>query len=280
MRLQIAFNSDNLDFALSNTDEERTNCTFLKVEKARGKVYITLEKEENIEIYYLYIFKKSQTQYETYLNNYAFKYINAKTMEELFDFPIYQSPEISYIEYDEDGQHIINCTFNKLDVELDDANITYFFKVVDNMTHYYGEEINTIAVTESPYYTVYKRNPIPDDNGKIILSAKGDLSNWVYLNIIAQVQKNNALEYISYNGVKIVRPPKGEESGSDNTTLFIVGSCILLLIVIALIVLIVVCQLRNKKIMSQVKHISYRKDNKENNADPDLLLKRSGESSE
>jgi hypothetical protein len=201
-------------------------------------------------------------------------------MEELFDFPIYQSPEISYIEYDEDGQHIINCTFNKLDVEIDAANITYFFKVVDNMTHYYGEEINTVAVTESPYYTVYKRNPIPDDNGKIILSAKGDLSNWVYLNIIAQVQKNNALEYISYNGVKIVRPPKGEESGSDNTTLFIVGSCILLLIVIALIVLIVVCQLRNKKIMNQVKHISYRKDNKESNADPDLLLKRSGESSE
>jgi len=282
MRLQIAFNSDNLNFALSNTDEERANCTFLKVEKARGKVYITLEKEKNVEIYYLYIFKNSQTQYETYLNNYAFKYINAKTMEELFDYPIYESPEISYIEYDEDGQHVINCTFNKLDVELNAANITYFFKVVENMTHYYGEEMNTIAVTESPYYTVYKRNPIPDSNGKITLSAKGDLSNWVYLNVIAQVQQNNALEYISYNGIKIVRPPpKGEESGSDNTTLFIVGSCILILIIIALIVLVVVCQIKNKKLLSQVKKVSYRKDNnQESNADPNLLLKRSEESSQ
>ena len=281
MRLQIAFNSNNLNFVLSNS-EEKKNCTFLMEEKARGKVYITLEKENNVEIYYLYIFKNSNTQYETYLNNYAFKYINAKTMEELFDFPIYESPDISYIEYDEEGQHVINCTFNKLDVELGAANITYFFKVVENKTHYYGEEINTIAVTESPYYTVYIRNPIPEDNGKITLSARGHLSNWVYLNVIAQVQKDNALEYISYNGIKTERPPPEEENDeSNNSTIFIIGCCILLLIIISLVALVVVCQLRNKKLMDQVKHVSYRKDNnKESNADADLLLKKSSESSQ
>jgi hypothetical protein len=45
MRLQIAFNSDNLNFALSNSEEVRANCTFLKVEKDRGETHTRNESE-------------------------------------------------------------------------------------------------------------------------------------------------------------------------------------------------------------------------------------------
>ena len=277
LRLQIAFNSDNLNFILSDTEGGRENCTFLKAEKARGKVYVTLKKTENVEIYYLLIFKNVRTQTETYLNNYAFKYINAKNEAELFDYPILDSPEITYEQTKEGNEDIIKCTFNKLEVEQGEANITYFFKVVNNKTHYYGEECNTIAVTESPYYTVYKRNPT-DNNGKITLIARGDLENWVYLNVIAQVQQNNVLEYISYNGIKNVRPsPEGSnnEKGGNNTTLFIVVGCILLLIVIGLVIAIFIFQQKNKGLLNQVKQVSFQKTNSNNNVDPDLLLQKS-----
>ena len=206
MRIQIAFNSDNLDFVVSEDENQRVNTTFLKTEKARGKIYITLKVKEDKELYYLYIFKKQRFSSDELLNNYAFKYINVKDESELIDYLFTDSSEISISESKEGNMDIITCTFNKIDIEPGKANITYFFKVVENSTYIYGEEINTIAVTESPYYTVYERNPF-DIDGKIILTARGiNLSNWVYLNVIAQIQQNNVLEYISYNGKKNIRP--------------------------------------------------------------------------
>ena len=186
-------------------------------------------------------------------------------MDELFDYPILNNdPTISYTESkEEDYLDVIKCTFNRIDVEPGTANITYFFKVVYNQTHYYGEDVNTVAVTESPYYTVYKRNP-DDVDGKITLTARGDLSNWAYLNVIAQIQQNNVLEYVAYNGVKIIRPPPegtGEEASSDHSALFIVIGVILLLIVCGLIGAIFYFQFRNKKLLTQVKQVSFQKTN-------------------
>ena len=280
MRVQVAFNSENLDFVISdNENNRRTNITFDSTEKARGKVYVTFKVADNLDLYYLYIFKKTRTTNEEYLNNYAFKYINGRTLAELIDYPISISPEFTYSEGDEDkNTHVITCTFNKLNITNGKANVTYFFKVVENKTHIYGEEVNTIAVTESPYYSVFKRNP-DDNNGKITLTAKGDISNWVYLNVIAQVQQNNVLEYISYNGKKLVRPaPKSSgdsESGKTSTTLFLIVGGILLLIVIALVAIILIFQQRNKALLNQVKHVSFQQTNTNNNVDPNLLLQKS-----
>lgn len=281
MRIQIAFNSDNLEFVVSdNENNRRTNITtFLHTEKARGKVYITFKIADNQELYYLFIYKKATTISELYLNNYAFKYINAKHESEFFDFPILESPEININESKEEDQDIITCIFNKLDIPNGYANITYFFKVVENKTYYYGEECDTIAVTESPYYTVYERNP-QDIDGKIKLIAKGNLSNWVYLNVIAQVQQNDILEYISYNGKKFVRPnqddKKKEDDGNDNNnsniSLYIIIGSILLFIIIVLIVVILIFRKRNKYLLAQVKHVSFKKNI--NNSDPNLLLEK------
>jgi hypothetical protein len=267
LRVQIAFNSENLDFYITNSDDVRENCTFHKAEKARGKISVTIKKEDDVEFYNLVIFKRQRTVTEMYLNNYAFKYINAKSEDELFDYPIMGSPDIAYVESKEGELDIIKCTFNRLEVEPGTANITYFFKVVDNLTHIYGEDVNTVAVTESPYYTVYKRNPT-DDNGKITLTAQGDLSNWAYLNVIAQVQQNNVLEYVAYNGIKIIRPPinkKGDsENGGNNTGVFIAVGIFLLIIVIGLVAAILIFQMKNKKLLNQVKQVSFQKTNSNN----------------
>ena len=282
MRIHIAFNGNNLDFVVSDDETTRRNTTF-KAEKARGKVSITIDnREAKKEMYYLIIYKRGRTTSELYLNNYAFKYFNGKTENDLIDYKILGSPEITISESKDELKDAISCTFNRIDILDNTANVTYFFKVVDNRTHHYGEEVNTIAVTESPYFTVYKRNPQYDNNGKITLTAKDyDLSNWVYLNVIAQVQQNNILEYASYNGKVFVRPsPSGgdgekkqeSESSGDNTVLFVVVGGILILIVIALVVAIFIFQQKNKALMNQVKHVSFQQTN--SNTDPNLLLQK------
>ena len=286
MRLQIAFNSENLDFIVSDTENARSNNTalFASTEKARGKIYVTMRVNTQRELYYLRIYKKVQNN-EEYLNSYAFKYINGKDESELYDYKILESPDITYTEklVDELSGEIV-CTFNKLDIEPGIANVTYFFKVVENSTYIYGEDVNTIAVTESPFYSVYERNPV-DQNGKITLTANGYIANWAFLNVIAQIQQNNVVEYVAYNGIKMVRPSPNKknnnnDTGKTSTTLFFVVGGILLLIVIALVVIILVFQQRNKNLLNQVKHVSFQQTNSNSNVDPNLLLQKTQKPSE
>ena len=276
MRIQIAFNSNNLDFVVSESESIKKNVTFLESGKGLGKIYVTFEINKRIELYYLIIFKKKSTRTEEHLNNYAFKYFNVKDKSEILDYKILKSPDISYSERKEKENDIITCKFNKLDIEDGKANITYFFKVVENSTYYYGEDSKTIAVTESPYYTVYERNP-GDINGEITLTAKGKLSNWVILNIIAQVQQKNVLEYISYNGKMILRPSPDSENNNSNsgfnmTIFFIIGS-ILVAILLGLVITLLIFNRKNKNLLNNVKNVSFQNIN--NKMDPNLLLKKS-----
>ena len=218
-------------------------------------------------MYYLIIYKSARTRTEQYLNNYAFNYFNGKTEEDFVEFPILHSPEISIEESSKDGEDIIKCTFNRLDIPDGNANVTYFFKVVDNATHIYGEEINTIAVFQSLYSTVYERNPTYDHNDKITLVARGEgISNWAYLNVIAQVQQNNILEYVSYNGKVNIRPSpeveeeKRREIENDHTALFIAVG-VLAVAAIALIALILIYQYKNRTLLNQVKAVSFQQTN-------------------
>ena len=60
MRIQISFNSDNLDFYVTDNQNEKRNISFINTEKARGKIYMTFNAKYEKELYYLIIFKKSE----------------------------------------------------------------------------------------------------------------------------------------------------------------------------------------------------------------------------
>ena len=200
MKIEIAFNSDNLNFAISESENTKVNTTFLEAKKSNGKSTIFLKRKENIEIYYLIIYKNDRTINEKYLNNYSFKYINEK---DLNDNQILYPLDFIYetIKIKENDTILISCIFNKIDIDREKANITYFMKVIDKNTYINNESYDTIAMTESPHHISYIRNP-EDNEGKITLTAKGNLMNWGYLNIIAKIQKDDSVEYISYGGKK------------------------------------------------------------------------------
>ena len=149
---------------------------------------------------------------------------------------------------------------------------------------------------QSPYLAVYERNP-RDSNGKITLSITGtkdELSNWVYLQVIAQIQEDTILEYVAYEGIKIVRPPiddgKGKDKGKDDnnfsedsgvsSTVFIVFAVIILVLIAGLVVVVFIFQQRNKSLLNQVKHVSFQQNVGTPNTDPDLLLQKSQQQSE
>ena len=278
MIIELAFNSDYMNFAI-NSIMSRNNDTSLveQIVKARGKLIIYLKSNLNIPYIFLNLLKKNYRQYNDLdLNNYAFKYVNVEKKEDYIDFKMLKdNNEIEYKETNENNETVIECTFNKIDVEKDKANITYFFKIVENSTLNYGENCETIAVMVSPYYAVYERNP-KDINGKITLVAKGNLENWACLQVIAQIQQNTVLEYVAYKSVRLIRPPI-EESGkrrsdsSGASTAFFIIAIILIVVIVGLVAVVFIFQQRNKSLLNQVKHVSFQQ-NPNNNADPSLLL--------
>ena len=285
MVIELAFNSNYLDFAV-NQAISRLNMTnlIIKSEKARGKIFLLLDTSiTKSEFIVLNIYRKNVNEtVDLILYNYAFKYINVNNEDEFKDYKILNDDDkITYTESKEGDDDVIECTFNRINIDKDKANITYFFKVVENSSLVYGEEVQTIAVTQSPYYTVYKRNP-PDNGGKITLRAKGKLSNWAYLQVIAQIQQDTVLEYVAYKGEVNIRKPPKTNSGSSgpSTTVFLVVAGILLALIGGLIVIVFIFQQRNKSLLNQVKHVSFQQNAGTANADPELLLKKSGQSSQ
>ena len=283
MAIEMSFNSDNLNYAI-NQAITRYNMSniILKAEKARGKIFILLDTTGiKSEIFYLNFFRKEGSSPSPVLYNYVFKYINVASEDEFKDYRILgDDGDLSLKEEEKDGKTHLEITFNRIDVEPGKANITYFLKIVDNSTLFYGEECNSIALMESQYYTVYKRNP-PDSNGKITLSATGDFSNWGMLQIIAQIQQDTILEFVAYNGIKNIRPaPKnsGDNSGGVNTSVFVVVAVILVALIAGLVVVVFIFQQRNKSLLNQVKHVSFQQNAGTTNTDPDLLLQKSQQS--
>ena len=215
MIIEISFNSDYLDFSINQAISKGNSTKIIKKAiKEKGKILLLVDTTIiNSDIIYLNIFgeKLNSNNISTMLNNYIFKYININNEDEFIDYKILDNNStLIFNEKKEGNIAIIECIFNKIDIDKEKANITYFLKVFDNKTYIQGEEYETIAFMMSPYYTVYERNP-KDDDGKIILIAKVDFSNWIYLQVIAQIQQYDNLEYICYKGIKNERPSEHEK---------------------------------------------------------------------
>ena len=61
MSIKISFNSDNLDFIVSDRENQNTNITFIYAEKARGKIHLILKINDFKEFIYLSIYKKTES---------------------------------------------------------------------------------------------------------------------------------------------------------------------------------------------------------------------------
>ena len=286
IKIVLSFNSDLLAWTIGG-EGARLNTTQYEINavQARGKITITISPPDKEDFIFLNFFQKDYMKFNMSLQNYAFKYINVNSEEEFYDYLITGNDgSLKYEEEIKDGKITgIKCTFNKIALkDKNQANITYFLKIADADTYLAGENFKTVAVTESPYYTKYIRNPI-DDNNKITIQAKGNFSHWCYIQVIAQIQQNKALEYVAYDGIYTDKnKPKdsnneGEEKegGSNSSTVLIVISVVLVVAIIGLAFVVFYFQKKNRSLMNKVKHVSFQNAASSNqSADPDLLLSK------
>ena len=286
MKIVLSFNGNGLSWSLGDYQNAHENTTRypIKAERSRGKITITIEPGLEEFIYLNFWKTDSSADISPQILNYAFEYLNLESEDQFFNYQIYgKDGSIEYKEEDSNGNKTITCTFNRIDVPDNQANVTYFLKIADVRDYIEDENFQTVAVTETPCYIKYKRNP-SHSNNKITLSATGDFKYWNYIQVTAQIQQNKALDYVAYNGVKIDKEnPNNSDKKSDgnpnDTTLtktsktgLIIGiSVALVIIIIGLVGVIFYFQKKNKSLMDQVKHVSFQQ-NSSAASDPDLLL--------
>ena len=279
MKVVLSFNSWELSWSISLQQSDHKNTTSYNIATRirNGKITATITPTgEASDFIYLNIWKTNPGVDEHFeLQNYAFKYINVEKEEEFFDFEIYgNKAELTKNENPEGGNTTIECTFNRINVAEKEANITYFLKIADAKNYINRENFETVAVTESPYYTKYERNPIHPNN-KVTLIATGDFGNWCCIQVIAQIQKGKALEYVAYKPITTQREsPTDKKQGEgqpSNTGLFIGISIGLVIVIVGLVAVVVYFQKRNQSLVNQVKHVSFQ-NNSSVATDPDLLL--------
>ena len=307
MIIVLSFNSDGLSWSIADFQNVHENTTMFSFQTERSRGKITIRAEPGLtEFVYLNLWKTdSEADISPQILNYAFEYLNLESEDQFFDYKIYGGDEkIEYKEEEKNGNKTITCTFNRIDIKENQANVTYFLKIADVRNYIKGENFSTVAVTESPCYIKYKRNP-SHSNNKITLSATGDFKYWNYIQVTAQIQQNKALDYVAYEGIKIEKenpsdsdddpdksdkpdPDKSDKPDPDknkktdnpdkeksNNTGLIVGiSVALFIVIIGLVVVIFYFQKKNKSLMDQVKHVSFQQSNTASE-EPDLLLHKS-----
>ena len=279
MRVHLAFNSEQLSYAIS-TNEERKNVTFLSTDIINGKIIITFKTIPTQKIYNLIIFKTAGSGNDPELNDYTFKYMNAEKLEDFFDYAIQGTSEIvCKFTTSEFCDNNITCSFDQLNIDYDKVNVTYYLKIYPITSYVEGENYKTISISNKHFHYSYERNPMAEF-GKIKLSACPMDLEWGVINVIAQVQEKSIIEYVSYDPIFNKKPipdktdgeksdDNDEEEGFDSTILIVIA-VVILVIIIALVVLIFYFHRKNQAILNKVKNISFT--GKTKNADPNALL--------
>ena len=233
MRLEIACNSNYLDWSVKRTkeiDNYTTNDTDLsfvteKWSNGRGLLTMYIERGEDI---YLSIFPKKKIK-DVKLTNFVFKYLNSAKNG---DFKNYIVKHDS-LTYDRNNKKI---TINKItNIPFTFESINYI-KIIDEDDFVNEENINTIAKIESTPFIEIK-GKISENNVNFFLLNMTDPQKTYYINAYTTIIENFFdVEYISYAGYILAKEEYNPDVlNEDSNSGFMIAS-----IVIASVVLFIV----------------------------------------
>ena len=266
LRVQFSSNSGIINYSIRRQKDNLyrqndTNINIVKDEWINGRGLLTMYLENGEDIY-LTVFKtnsNSDNFDEIYLTNYVFKYVCVAKMEDYKEYRV----EEDLIKYDKKDNTL---TFNKIKDVQDPKNVVYFVKLIKKDNYLKGENINTIAITQSSGQSYGYENLI-SDNDKLIVQLK-DISNKTeyYYNIIAQINEERIAEYISYRSNGTINNDDGKEQNKEkegpNSTVLVI-LIVMVIIFVIIITILLVCLFRVKKernslLMDKVKETSFK----------------------
>jgi hypothetical protein len=307
MRIQFSSNSKYVNFAINEKKDQRTNGTFeqFTAKKERGITFVTFKKPLYVDYLYLSIFL-GQDSKDKKLNNYVFKYMNAKQIEGFTEYKMKDNNP--NIEMHKENNNLI-VKFSQIDYKTNtqtDISILYTVKIVTNQDSVTDENANVIAITQSNITDKIIKHDDDSNQKQVTLTNVPD--DIKYVQVIATITQGSIIEYVAYqavnstggaiidpNPVEVIIPPPttdtpttdtpttdhpSDEPKNENAVLYVIigVSAFLLVVVVVLIIVIVRYNSKNKDLLSQVNKISFVQSGAtENKDDANLLLDNQNE---
>ena len=199
------------------TNSKTFNQKELETKVDIGKIFVSFKKTDK-EYIYLNVFfnnNKNKKDDSNNLNNYVFKYINAESRKNFFEYPFLNKNGSIKVKIEnklENNKNTtnLNAKFNKID--KGNVNIIYSLKVVKNKKFSQGNLNDTIALSNSNSIVSQIQN---QNFNKISVDINDIGDDNAYVQLIVQIRDGPIIGYIAYKTFylscyipsKIVNPP-------------------------------------------------------------------------
>jgi len=235
--IQFSTNSEMVDYNILNDNEKIINKPFN--DDKDGKKIVKLEITNNMNYIYLDIIWVNNQEVNQKLNNYVFK-INYD-IDIINKYKIIENNIITCkITKSKNRKKKMEIKFNKIENYIN-YDIIYSLKIVkkdDIKDDLKNELVKTIALTESNSNIIQIKNN--DNNDKINISfdnIEDDFEdNFVYIEVIAQINDDYNTEYIAYEPIKSSKEITIDTTLETTTIFIILFEIISIIIIICLII--------------------------------------------
>ena len=233
--IEFAANSKDIQWFVSPlelSDEPFNNFADKSNITLNGRQLLIFRKPEDMPSNYLYLvvynFKKSKDNpINSKLANYVFKYNNLDKKIDLNMFKI-ENPKIEVTNTtSSDNKVTYNLKFDPaLKSNSENEAVSYYVKGIYNDSFIKGEDVNSIAISESDGVYLQSYNTTPT-NGKIELKLENVQKKLAYIKVLAKITQNAINEYLLYDTYIIGKNidkidnktnPDNKNKTKDNTT--------------------------------------------------------------
>ena len=206
LRVEYSTNSDKIDFILSTDTNSNQNDYFpdLKLEEVSGRKLITVkltDKFFNSEDKLYIIILKKEANINSKLDYFVFKYLTAERESDFIEF---MDKNRTKLEVDTSTSKMYKITLNP----IESTDVTYYIKGVYKNGRVVGENINSIAISESTGKYMQITNPVYKHNEKISFEFDCD-KELSYIKVMARVNINDKKMFYLYE------PHEFEEGQQD-----------------------------------------------------------------
>ena len=279
LRIEFSAVSDSIKWVINVdpvSEQNDSNIGQMSSEKLNGRILITVILNDNFfnskHNLYFTIFTKEKL--DSKLGHYVFKYLNTKENSEFFPFT-FKDDTVSYTKSNSTGK--MNYIVNFKPIQQKD--VTYYIKAVYKKSKVKNENIDSIAISESPgrFLQVNEAN----NNQPYLSFVLEDLEEEIsYINVLAKITIKSQKIFLLYAPLNFDASDSGGGSNDkdNNTSVYIgVGIGVFLVVVIVVLVLVIIFNMRKSKdLLDRVNKISFA-ESKGEKADDNLLINNDNE---
>ena len=230
--VEFAANSKDIKWFVSPyefSEEPYTNFGDKSNITLNGRQLLIFRKPDNLNTSYLYLAvynfnKTAENPINPKLANYVFKYNNLDKKVDLNLFKI-ENPKIEVTNTSNDNLMTYNIKFDPPFKSMsNNETVSYYIKGIYKDGFIKGEDVNSIAISESKGVYLQTHNTIPS-SGKIDLKLLDVKKELACIKVLAKINQNAVNEYLLYDtyifdkSIDVpVHPPKDKNDTNKNET--------------------------------------------------------------